>query len=393
MNATAILGVLALALAGGLGWALFALARANAALAVAEHRLQASGADVPAHAAQAAQLAADELIKRAAETFRPVSETLAKFQEQVAAVEQARVKDAGGLNEQLAALMRASAATQTEAHKLSVALRGGAGVQGRWAEQTLRNVLQSAGLTRFDFTEQQTITSEQGRFRPDVTVRFPGGGVFVIDSKCPLTAFREAEDASDEAERQAALVRHAHSVRSHMSSLSGRAYWDQFPKGQSPDFVAMFVPADGMLAAALDKLPDLMTEALERRVLIVTPMTLFAACKAVAYGWRVEEQAVNAAKIAELARELYKRLSVMGGHVQGMGRGLEQAIKTYNAFVGSLETQVLTQARRFEELAADHETKPMPVLEPIETGLRPLAKLDASEPAAERVQALTLRAR
>jgi DNA recombination protein RmuC len=394
MNAALILGLLSLALAGGLAWALLALSRAHAALAVARDRLNASGDAVPARAAEAAQLAADEMIKRAAETFRPVGETLAKFQEQVAAVERTRAEEAGSLKAQIAALMQASAAAQTETRKLSTALRRGAGVQGRWGEQTLRNVLEAAGLAkRFDFVEQAHLQGEEGRRRPDVVVHMPGEGVFVIDAKCSLNAFLEAQDALDDAARDAALTRHAQSVRAHMAGLASKAYWDQFPRNASPDFVAMFVPGDGFLAAALDHLPDLMTEAMERRVVLVTPTTLFALCKAIAYGWRIKEQAANADQIATLGRELYKRLSVMGDHVLGVGKALDAAIKRYNAFVGSLESQVMTQARRFEDLAVDHEAKTMPELEPIETGLRPLAKLEPVEQEPERAPALTLRAR
>jgi DNA recombination protein RmuC len=393
MNTTVILGVLALTFAGGLGWALWALSRAHAELAVARDRLNGAGADVPAHAAEAAQLATNEMIKRAAETFKPVSETLAKFQEQVAAVEKARAEEAGGLKAQIAALMQASVATQAEARKLSAALRRGAGVQGRWGEQTLRNVLEAAGLAkRFDFVEQAHLESEEGRRRPDVVVHMPGEGVFVIDAKCSLNAFLDAQDAPDDTVREAALARHAQSVRGHMNALASRAYWDQFPRARSPDFVAMFVPGDGFLAAALDHLPDLMTEAMERRVVLVTPTTLFALCKAIAYGWRIKEQAANADQIATLGRELYKRLSVMGDHVLGVGKALEAAVSRYNNFVGSLESQVLTQARRFEDLAVDHEGKTLPQIDPIETGLRPLAKLEPA-PMAEPAPALTLRVR
>jgi DNA recombination protein RmuC len=354
-----------------------------------------------AQAAESANAVAQQLVERAAETFKsqeqlaharmeaqlkPVAETLVKFQEQVAAVEKVRAEETGGLKAQIAALMQASADTQFETRKLSAALRRGAGVQGRWGEQTLRNVLETAGLTkRFDFEEQFSVDTEEGRRRPDVKVRMPGGGVFVIDAKCSLNAFLEAQDAVEDAMREAALARHAQSVRTHMTSLSAKTYWDQFQKEGSPDFVAMFVPGDGFLAAALDRLPDLMSDAMERRVLLVTPTTLFALCKAVAYGWRVEEQAANADKIATLGRELYKRLSVMGGHAAGLGKALEGAVGKYNAFVGSLESQVLTQARRFEELAVDHEGKEMAVLEPVETGVRPLAKLAAGETDAPPV--------
>ncbi|NEX94931.1 DNA recombination protein RmuC [Caulobacter sp. 17J65-9] len=373
------------------------LARTEERLRAAESQPEQLAEMLRAQAAASAETVATKLVQRATETFqaqdrvarermeaqlKPVAETLAKFEAQVAAVEKARAEDTGGLKAQIASLMEASVATQAEARKLSAALRRGAGVQGRWGEETLRNVLEAAGLnSRFDFQEQFSVDTEEGRRRPDVKVMMPGGGVFVIDAKASLNAFLEAQDAVDDAAREASLVRHAQSLKTHMQGLSAKAYWDQFKEEGSPDFVAMFVPGDGFLAAALDRQPDLMAEAMDKRVLIVTPTTLFALCKAVAYGWRVEEQAANAGRVAELGKELYKRLSVMGGHAALMGKALAGAVDKYNAFVGSLESQVLTQARRFEELQVDHEGKAIAELAPVETAVRPLAKLAA--PAAE----------
>lgn len=344
--------------------------------------------------AEAAATIAEQVMKRADETFhnreqlaqarleaqlKPVADSLAKFQEQVVAVEKTRAEETGGLKEQINQLLTASIATQSEARKLSAALRRGAGVQGRWGEQTLRNVLEAAGLhNRYDFDEQTSTDTEEGRRRPDVTVRLPGGAVFVIDAKCSLNAFLDAQDAVDDATREACYVRHAQSVRAHMMGLSAKSYWDQFNQG-SPDFVAMFIPGDSFLAAALERAPELMTEAMDRRVLVVTPTTLFALCKAVVYGWRVEEQAANAQEISKLGRELYKRLSVMGGHAASVGKALEAAVGRYNQFVGSLETQVMTQARRFEDLKVDHEGKEIAELAPVETGIRPLTKLAADD--------------
>jgi len=391
--------VFAVAALAGLAFALVALdrelARAQERIRLTESHEAQIKAVVRDQAAQSAQAVAEQLVARAAESFKsqellatarleaqlkPVADTLTKFQEHVTAAEKARAEETGGLKAQIAALMQASTDTQAEARKLSAALRRGAGVQGRWGEQTLRNVLEAAGLTkRFDFEEQFSVDTDEGRRRPDVKVRMPGGGVFVIDAKCSLNAFLEAQEAVDEAARDAALVRHAASVRTHMTGLSAKTYWDQFQKEGTPDFVAMFVPGDGFLAAALDRLPELMTEAMDKRVLLVTPTTLFALCKAVAYGWRVEEQSANAEQIAVLGRELHKRLSVMGGHAAGLGKALETAVGKYNSFVGSLESQVMTQARRFEDLAVGHEAKSIAVLEPVESGVRPLAKLAAPE--------------
>jgi DNA recombination protein RmuC len=316
--------------------------------------------------------------------LKPVAESLQKFQEHVALVEKTRVEETGGLKEQIAALLLASTATQDEARKLSSALRRGAGVQGRWGEQTLRNVLEQAGLSSFcDFTEQASTDTDEGRRRPDVVVKLPGGGVFVIDAKCSLNAFLELQDAEGDDAREAAGLRHVQSVRGHIAGLSAKAYWDQFDG--SPDFVAMFVPLDSALAAAVDRAPTLMTEAMDRKVVIVTPTTLFALCKAVVYGWRVEEQAANARTIAELGRELYKRIATMGAHAGSVGKALEAAVARYNQFVGSLETQVLTQARRFEELKVDHEGRKVEVLEPLDTAVRPLAKLPTEPPPQVRL--------
>jgi len=171
-----------------------------------------------------------------------------------------------------------------------------------------------------------------------------------------------------------------------MHALAAKAYWDQFEA--SPDFVVMFVPGDAFLAAAAERLPDLYTQGMERRVILVTPSSLFALCKAVAYGWRVEEQSLNAKEIAVLGRDLYKRLSVMGDHVTRVGRALGSAVDHYNAFVGSLESQVLTQARKFEDLKVDKQSAPLKELKGVEPAIRPLVKLasEGSPPALTLVE-------
>ena len=419
---TLLLAVLAalVAAAPAIAWALMERARANRAEARAWEGQEAAARlrlieeksvrDASILQAEAVASIADQVMKRADETFhnrdqlaqarleaqlKPVAETLARFQEQVVAVEKTRAEETGGLKEQISQLMQASSATQAEARKLSAALRRGAGVQGRWGEQTLRNVLEAAGLhNRYDFDEQVSTDAEEGRRRPDVTVRLPGGAVFVIDAKCSLNAFLDAQEATDDVTREAAYGRHAQSVRAHMQGLSAKAYWDQFNQG-SPDFVAMFIPGDSFLTAALEHAPELMSEAMDRRVLVVTPTTLFALCKAVVYGWRVEEQAANAQEISKLGRELYKRLSVMGGHAASVGKALEAAVGRYNQFVGSLESQVMTQARRFEDLKVDHEGRELPELAPVDGGVRVLTKLAADfEPGeAGQVTALTAKGR
>lgn len=345
---------------------------------------------------QAMEQSAQSLLKRAEESFvareklalermdgsvKPVTELLGRFEAQVKAMEEARATDTGGLKQQISDLLTASVATREVTQKLASALQRGAGVQGRWGEEVLRNVLQAAGLSaRYDFIEQHNLDTDEGRRRPDVVVRMPGdnsNAVFVIDAKVNLTAYLDAANAADEATREAHMKRHATAMRTHIRDLSAKAYWDQFKDQVSPDFVAMFVPGDGLLAAALEHAPELMSEAMDKKVIIVTPTTLFALCKAVAYGWRVEDQMKNANHIADLGRELYARLSVMGGHVSSLGDSLGRAVDRYNAFVASLETKVLTQARRFEDLQVDHEGKELAEIKTIESQPKAALKLAA----------------
>ncbi len=347
---------------------------------------------------QAMQASGDALLKRAEENFaareklalermnsslKPVADHLTRFEAQVKAMEEARAGETGGLKQQISDLLQASNATREVTSKLAGALRRGAGVQGKWGEEVLRNVLQAAGLSaRFDFVEQHSLDGDSGRLRPDVVVRLPGeksNGIFVIDSKVNLTDYLQAAEAADEAAREIHMRAHAQAMRNHVRDLSAKAYWDQFRDQVSPDFVAMFIPGDGLLSSALEYAPDLMTEAMDRKVIIVTPTTLFALCKAVAYGWRVEDQMKNATQIADLGRELYKRLSVMGGHVADVGTALGRAVDKYNAFVGSLDSQVLTQARKFEELQVEHQGKPVPELPPVESQTRASNKLKLLE--------------
>ena len=381
--------------AGGFLWAYMGWQKARGALDTADAKLllleesrDTMAEFLKAQASQSAEAVASKLVARATETFqaqdrvarermeaqlKPVSETLAKFQQHVTALEKQRADETGGLKEQLGLLMAASTATRDEARRLTEALKGNTGRRGRWGEQTCRNVLEAAGMAgRFDFEEQNSSATDEGRQqRPDFIVKLPGGGMFVIDAKVSL-AFADEADGDEEAQARAMSLRTAASMKTHVRQLSSKAYQDQFKP--SPDFVAMFVPGDAFLAAALDHEPDLMTTAMASRVVIVTPTTLFALCKAVAYGWRAEEQAKNAEDVAKLGKELYKRLSVMGGHAASVGKALDAAVGRYNQFVGSLESQVMVSARRFEDLKVDHEGKELPELNAVEQSPRALSR-------------------
>ena len=406
MNTTVlILALLAIVLAVGFLWAFLGWQKTRAQLTSAQDRIDliedsrvTMAEFLKAQAAQNAQAVADQMVTRATETFqaqdrvarermeaqlKPVAETLEKFQIHIAALEKVRAEETGGLKEQLALLMTASSATRDEARRLTEALRGNTGRRGRWGEQTCRNVLEAAGMAgRFDFQEQTSEANEEGRqSRPDFIVRLPGGGMFVIDAKAS-PSFSDAVDGDEEAQARAASMRIAASMKTHMRQLASKAYQDQFKP--SPDFVVMFVPGDAFLAAALDHEPELMTQAMASRVVIVTPTTLFALCKAVAYGWRAEEQSRNADEVAKLGKELYKRLSVMGGHAAAVGRALDTAVGKYNQFVGSLESQVMVSARRFEDLQVDHEGKALPELTAVDQSPRSLSRAELVVPEETR---------
>jgi DNA recombination protein RmuC len=392
MNAiAALLALVALAFGAAFLWAFMGWQKTKGALSTAESRIEliedsrvTMGEFLKAQAAQSAQVVADQMVTRATETFqaqdrvaharmeaqlKPVADSLKAFQEHVTALEKTRTEETGGLKEQLALLMTASTATRDEARRLTEALRGNTGRRGRWGEQTCRNVLEAAGMAgRFDFTEQTSEMNDEGRqSRPTSSSNCRAAACSSSTPRCSL-AFADAADGDEEAQARAASLRTATSMKTHVRQLSSKAYQDQFKP--SPDFVVMFVPGDAFLSAALDHEPDLMTQAMESRVVIVTPTTLFALCKAVAYGWRAEEQSRNADEVARLGKELYKRLSAMGGHAASVGKALDAAVGRYNQFVGSLESQVMVQARRFEDLQVDHEGKDLPELSPIDQSPR-----------------------
>jgi DNA recombination protein RmuC len=284
------------------------------------------------------------------ELVAPVREALGRFEAQVGEIEQRRAGAYAELREQVRALGDAQAQLRTEAGNLVRALRAPQ-VRGRWGEVQLRRVVELAGMAEHcDFTEQHSVVGPEGRLRPDLVVRLPGGRTVVVDAKAPLSAYLEAVEATDEGRRAALLVEHARQVRDHVVALSRKSYWEELRP--TPEFVVLFLPGESFFSAALEQDHDLLEAGAERRVILATPTTLISLLKAVAYGWKQENVAANATRVAELGRELHKRVSDLAGHVARMGRSLAASVDAYNAFVGSLESRVLPSARRFRELEA-----------------------------------------
>jgi DNA recombination protein RmuC len=247
----------------------------------------------------------------------------------------------------------------------------------------LQNVIELAGMSpHVDFTAQQTIEGEDGKLRPDCVIRVPGDRRIVVDAKTPLTAYLDAVEALEDEAREAHLKRHAQQLRTHMKQLADKKYWEALLP-LTPDYVVMFIPGENFYAAAVERDPQLFEDAIAARVLIVTPTTLIALAKAIAAGWRQEKMAEHARQVAELGRDLYRRLATMGGHIVQVGGGLSRAVEHYNKFVGSLEASVMPQARRFNEFAVEGTHEALPELRPIEVDARQLVGRDVMLSAVE----------
>jgi DNA recombination protein RmuC len=299
------------------------------------------------------------------------ADALERVQEQLVALERARIGSDATLREQVRAMTDTSAQLRLETSQLVTALRAPQ-VRGRWGEMQLERIVEAAGMTeQVDYVTQPSSTVDGRTQRPDLVVRLSGGKQIVVDSKVAFGAYLQAMEARDEATRDERLRAHARHLRGHVDALAAKAYWQRFTP--TPEFVVCFVPADVFLDAALREDPTLLEHAFETNVVIATPATLVALLRTIAYTWRQDALATNADEVHRLGRDLYRRLATMGGHLDKLGRSLGTAVGAYNDAIGSLERRVLSSARQFADLGVIAPDEPLPGPAPLlEAVPRPL---------------------
>jgi DNA recombination protein RmuC len=228
-------------------------------------------------------------------------------------------------------------------------LLGHNGDRGRWGEITLQNLVEAAGLREhIDFDVQLHTSDGEQSARPDLVLNLPAGRCVPIDSKATWDAYRDSLDADDPQVRNELIARHARNVRSCVQSLARKSYWAQFRN--APEMVVLFIPSEAAFAAAAAQDAELLTYAVDQRVVIATPTTLFALLQVVAVGWQQAELSRNAEQIRKLGTQLVKRLASVTTELSKASRGLDSAVRAHNEVVGSLEGKLLGTARRMGDL-------------------------------------------
>jgi DNA recombination protein RmuC len=321
--------------------------------------------------------------ERFTQTVSPVEALLKSYQEKLQTIEKERVDHYAGLREVVDLVRTGQGQVRDETRNLVNALRSAPKTRGRWGEQSLRNVLVQSGLVEgIDFQMEVSVTTDDGRLRPDAVVNLPSDRKLIIDAKCSLNAFLEACEEVDEDRKSTCIKAHVASIQRHAQQLGSKAYWSQF--GDAADYVIMYIPGEHFLTAALEQDPELWEKAFKDRVLLATPTNLVAIARTVASVWRQEKLAEAASEIASLGKELHSRLATMNEHMSRVGKNLATASSAYNQMVGSFESQVLTQAKRFETLGAG-SAKPLDTPMMVEVAPRPLTKI-AAKPSNDEAE-------
>lgn len=299
----------------------------------------------------------------------PIKDTLSQVDAKLKEVEKSRIDDSASMKSMLNLVGHTQQQLQQETQNLVRALRS-PGVRGQWGEVQLRKVVELAGMmAHCDFDQQPTIFTEGGRLRPDMTINLPGGRSIVVDAKTPLEAFLDAQGAADDGIRSGRLADHVRQVKEHVTKLGAKSYWDALPS--SPELVVLFLPAEAIYMAALERDSSLIDYGVKLNVLIASPLTLIALLRAAAFGWRQERLTLNAEEISRLGRALHESVATMAEHLEDLRKRMDGTFSTFNRLIGSFESNVLVKARRFRDLGAG-SAKEIPLVDPLETVARKL---------------------
>ncbi len=280
--------------------------------------------------------------------LKPVNISLEMLYRGIQQLESKRIALDSELKGQLNALFGNGEALRVETSKLRTALSN-PNVRGQWGEIHLRRVVELAGMVEHcDFDVQLATSHDDSKIRPDLVVRLPGGGIVVVDSKCPMSSYLLAQESDDPERVNSYLAEHVKHLSQHVYHLSSKEYYEFFDA--TPDFVVLFLPNEAIFSVALSIKPDLIDSAAQAKVLIATPTTLIALLKAVAYSWRNEELSNKAAQIGELGKEMYERLGSLSGHLAKLGNSLDTAVSEFNTSINVYERRVLATAKKFNEI-------------------------------------------
>jgi DNA recombination protein RmuC len=289
---------------------------------------------------------------------------LETYQKRLQQSEAAQTSTLGEVKKQLEMLSQSNVSLANETQQFRMVLKSNQ-ARGKWGEETLRRVVEAAGMSAHcDFTEQ----TSSGENRPDLVVKLPGKRFIIVDAKVPDFDFLNALESAEPVKRAEALAAHAAKLRGTIKALAERDYPSQFPNAL--DYVVLFVPAESLFSAALEGDHDLIVWAAEKRILLATPASLIALLRSVSVSWQQHAQTENAQKIADSAQELFVRVVKFTEHFAKIRDGLEKANGAFNDAVGSYERMVKPSGERIQKLGGAISGKELADIQPLDSTLR-----------------------